>query len=88
MSDNTHRGVLITAIGDTTCSDDAKKTFNKIVGEKPDANLFLASCFIDIFKSFNGLKEKTIFSRGNHDDKENESDTVKVELEDYFGITE
>jgi predicted phosphodiesterase len=45
-------------------------------------------CFIDIFNSFAGLKEKTIFTRGNHDDKENESDTVKTQLESYFGITE
>lgn len=34
------------------------------------------------------MKEKTIFSRGNHDDEENESDTVKEQLESYFGITD
>jgi predicted phosphodiesterase len=80
---------LITAVGDTTCSDDAKKTFKNIVNEDPDINLFLgdssyqldATCFIDIFNSFTGLKEKTIFTRGNHDDKENESDVVKAQFE-------
>jgi predicted phosphodiesterase len=96
MSDNTQEELLITAVGDTTCSDDAKRTFQKIVSEKPHINLFLgdssyeldATCFIDIFRSYNGLKEKTIFARGNHDDKENESDTVRAQLEAYFGITE
>lgn len=47
-----------------------------------------ATCFIDLFKSFNGLKEKTIYSRGNHDDREDQSDTVKEQLERYFEITE
>jgi predicted phosphodiesterase len=96
VAGNTQKEILITAVGDTTCSDDAKRTFRNIVTEEPDINLFLgdssyqfdAICFINIFKLFNGLKEKTIFTRGNHDDKENESDTVKAQLEDYFGITE
>lgn len=95
LADNIQQNVLITAVGDTTCSDDAKKTFKKIVNEHPHINLFLgdssyqfdAVCFIDIFNSFTGLKEKTIFTRGNHDDKENESDIVKAQLESYFGIT-
>jgi predicted phosphodiesterase len=94
--DNTQEELLITAVGDTTCSDDAKKTFQNLVSEKPNINLFLgdssyerdATCFIDIFKSFDNLKEKTIFTRGNHDDKENENDIVKTPLENYFGITE
>jgi predicted phosphodiesterase len=96
VTNNTQKEILITAVGDTTCSDDAKRTFQNIVTEQPYINLFLgdssyqydAICFINIYKSFNGLKEKTIFTRGNHDDKENESDTVKVQLEDYFGIKE
>jgi predicted phosphohydrolase len=92
----TQNRIVITTVGDTTCSDNAKETFQNIVNENPDVNLFLgdssysmdATCFIDIFKSFNGLKEKTIYSRGNHDDKEDESDTVKEQLEQYFGITD
>jgi predicted phosphodiesterase len=96
LGDNTQQEILITAVGDTTCSDDANRTFQNIAAEKPHINLFLgdssyqldATCFINIFKSINGLKEKTIFTRGNHDDKENESDTVKEQLEEYFGITE
>jgi predicted phosphodiesterase len=96
VPDNTQEELLITAVGDTTCSDDAKRTFQNIVNEKPHINLFLgdssyefdATCFIDIFKSFDGLREKTIFARGNHDDRENQSDTVKAQLESYFGITE
>jgi predicted phosphodiesterase len=96
LSDSIQQDLLITAAGDTTCSDDAKKTFKNMVNENPDINLFLgdssyqfdATCFIDIFNSFTGLKEKTIFTRGNHDDKENESDTVKAQLESYFGITD
>jgi|SRR6476620_1654173 len=88
--------ILITAVGDTTCSDDAKRTFKSIVEEESHINLFLgdssyqldAICFVNIFKAFEGLREKTIFTRGNHDDKENESDVVKAQLEDYFGITE
>jgi predicted phosphodiesterase len=96
MSDGKQEELLITAVGDTTCSDDARRTFQSVVNEEPHLNLFLgdsayehdATCFIDIFKSFNGLKEKTIFTRGNHDDKENESDTVRTQLETYFDITE
>jgi predicted phosphodiesterase len=88
--------IVVTAVGDTTCSNDAKISFQNIVNENPDVNLFLgdssyehdAKCFIDIFESFQGLKEKTIFSRGNHDDKEDESDRVKEKLEKYFGITD
>jgi predicted phosphodiesterase len=93
---NEQEEFLITAVGDTTCSNDARSTIQNITNEAPHLNLFLgdsayehdATCFIDIFKSFNGLKEKTIFTRGNHDDKEDESDTVKVQLENYFGITD
>jgi hypothetical protein len=33
--------ILITAVGDNTCSGDAKKTFNNILNEDPDINLFL-----------------------------------------------
>jgi predicted phosphodiesterase len=96
QTNTTQKKLLITAVGDTTCSDDAKRTFQNMVNENPDINLFLgdssydfdATCFIDIFKTFDGLKEKTIFSRGNHDDKENESDVVKQQLEKYFSITE
>jgi predicted phosphodiesterase len=88
--------IIISAVGDTTCSNNAKITFQNIVNENPDVNLFLgdssyehdAKCFINLFETFNGLKEKTIFSRGNHDDEENESDIVKEQLERYFGITE
>jgi len=87
--------ILITAVGDISCSNDAKRTFQSTVNENPDVNLFLgdssyegnAICFIDIIKSHNGLKEKTIFSIGNHDDKEDGSDTVKEQLESYFEIT-
>jgi hypothetical protein len=58
----TQNRIVITAVGDTTCSDDAKRTFQNIVNENPDVNLFLgdssysmdATCFIDLFKSFNG----------------------------------
>jgi predicted phosphodiesterase len=96
MSNMTSARILVTAVGDTTCSDDAKRTFKNIVNENPDVNLFLgdssyeenAICFIDIIKSFNGLKEKTIYSIGNHDDKEDGSDTVKKQLESYFAITD
>jgi predicted phosphodiesterase len=96
LTNATQKRILITAVGDTTCSEDAKRTFQNMVNENPDVNLFLgdssykrdALCFIDIIKSYNGLKEKTIFSRGNHDDKENESDTVKLQLEQYFEINE
>lgn len=96
MTLNPHDELLITAVGDTMCGDNAQRTLHNIVKEGPHLNLFLgdsayehdATCFIDIFKSFNGLKEKTIFTRGNHDDKEDESDTVKVQLENYFGITD
>jgi predicted phosphohydrolase len=96
MTGTSQNRIVITTVGDTTCSDNAKETFQNIVNENPDVNLFLgdssysmdATCFIDIFKSFNGLKEKTIYSRGNHDDKEDESDTVKEQLEQYFGITD
>ena len=49
---------------------------------------FDATCFIGIFESLTGLKEKTIFTSGNHDEKENQSDTVKAQLESYFGITD
>ena len=95
QSNNAYKRTTITAVGDMTCSDDAKKTFQNMVNEKPDVNLFLgdssyeldATCFIDIFRSFAGLKEKTIFSIGNHDDKENESNDIKKQLK-YFGITE
>jgi hypothetical protein len=38
---NKQEEFLITAVGDTTCSDDAKKTFQNIANEKPDVNLFL-----------------------------------------------
>jgi len=96
MSETTLNRILITAVGDTACNDDAKLTFQNIVNENPDLNLFLgdssyekdAICFIDIIKSHNGLKEKTIFSIGNHDDKEDGSDTVKEQLESYFAITD
>src|SRR3954471_22009890 len=96
MSKTTLNRILITAVGDTSCSNDAKRTFQNTVNENPDVNLFLgdssyegdAICFIDIIKSHNGLKEKTIFSRGNHDDIEDGSDTVKLQLEQYFEITE
>jgi hypothetical protein len=51
-----------------------------IVREEPHLNLFLgdsayehdATRFVDVFRSFYDLKEKTIFSKGNHDDKEDE----------------
>lgn len=96
MTHNVQEELLITAVGDTMYGDDAKRTFRNIVREEPHLNLFLgdsayehdATRFIDVFRSFNGLKEKTIFSRGNHDDKEDESDTAKVQLENYFGIRE
>lgn len=96
MSETTLNRILITAVGDTACDDDAKRTFQNIVNENPDVNLFLgdssykenAICFIDIIKSHSGLKEKTIFSVGNHDDKEDGSDTVKEQLESYFEITD
>jgi predicted phosphodiesterase len=96
MLSNTQEEFLITAVGDTKCGADARMTLQNIVGEEPHLNMFLgdsayehdATCFIDIFKTFGGLKEKTIFTRGNHDDKEDESDTVKVQLEEYFDITD
>ncbi|HEY6536546.1 MAG TPA: metallophosphoesterase [Candidatus Nitrosocosmicus sp.] len=96
ISDNTLKKIKLSVVGDTSCSDNAKKTFQNIVNENPDVNLFLgdssyeddATCFIDLFKSFNGLKEKTIYSRGNHDDREDQSDIVKEQLERYFEITE
>ena len=96
ISNNTLKKIKLSVVGDTSCSDNAKKTFQNIVNENPDVNLFLgdssyeddATCFIDLFKSFNGLKEKTIYSRGNHDDREDQSDTVKEQLERYFEITE
>ena len=96
MTSDPQEEFLITAVGDTKCGDNARRTFQNIVREGPHLNLFLgdsayehdATCFIDIFRSLNGLKEKTIFTRGNHDDKEDESDAVKMQLESYFGITD
>jgi len=71
MPINEQEEFLITAVGDTSCSNDARSTVQNITNEGPHLNLFLgdsayeddATCFIDIFKSFNGLKEKTIFTR-------------------------
>ncbi len=97
------RKVVVTAVGDTTCDENAKKTFKNISNEKPDVNLFLgdssyfdpdhptepkyAECFIRMLESFGDLKEKTVFSLGNHDNKEDGSDKTKEQLENYFGIT-
>jgi hypothetical protein len=79
-------------------------TLQNRVNENPDLNLFLgdssywnpdhptdpkyAECFINIINSFDGLREKTIFSLGNHDDEENGSNETKKQLENYFGITD
>ena len=96
--------IVVTAVGDTTCSEVARMTFRNITNEKSDVNLFFgyssywdpdnptnpkyAECFVDMIKSFYGLREKTIFSLGNHDDRESGSDETKRQLENYFGITD
>ena len=91
--------LLITAVGDTTCSEDAKKTFKNIANLKPSLNLFLgdasyvkdneekepAKCFTDII-SANNLKEITMITLGNHDDEEEDGEKVGQELIKYFGL--
>ena len=86
--------VLITAVGDTTCSDDAKRTFENIAKLNPSINLFLgdssydnnsAKCFTDII-SENNLKDITMISLGNHDDKEEHAPKVREQLIKYFKI--
>ncbi len=96
LTNLTQNRIVVSAVGDTTCSSNAILTFQNVINEKPNAILFLgdssyeynAECFTYLFESFKGLKEKTIFSRCIHDDKESESDTVKEQLERYFEITE
>jgi calcineurin-like phosphoesterase family protein len=87
--------LLITAVGDTTCSEDAKNTFKNIANLKPSLNLFLgdssydkesAKCFTEII-SQNNLKEITMISLGNHDDREEHAKKVKKELIKYFGVS-
>lgn len=92
--------LLITAVGDTTCSEDAKETFKNIANLKPSLNLFLgdasyikdveenepAKCFTDIISS-NNLKEVTMITLGNHDDEEEDGEKVGEELIKYFGLT-
>ena len=68
FADNMQQDILFTAVGDTSCSEDTKKTFKSMVNRNPHINLFLgdssyqldAMCFIYMFNSFAGLKEKTI----------------------------
>src|SRR6185503_3118185 len=91
--------LIITAVGDTTCSKDAKETFKNIANLKPSLNLFLGDasyieddeekepdkCFTDII-SENNLKEKTMICIGNHDAAEEHAKKVGEELIKFFGV--
>jgi DNA repair exonuclease SbcCD nuclease subunit len=94
--------LLITAVGDTTCSKNAREAFKNIANLNPSLNLFLGdSSYIkegdpsydkEAAKCFtdiiseNNLKEITMFTLGNHDDEENDGTKVGEELIKYFGV--